>query len=163
MSDAFLASGSKAPEVWDDWANGATSNSITVPRAPAVASAPNEWRGSGGLTSDSISIAIPLSSTLTDVMLVDRGRAFDCNAPDQIKSLKITGLTTVNLYNFLLGRGLAPLRSRDHYMWEYTWQNDDTRLIAAEWDVAEYVKALGKITTVTFTTFKADKQPYSPQ
>jgi hypothetical protein len=37
-----------------------------------------------------------------------------------IKNLKIAGLTAINLYNWWLGRRLAPLRSRGHYMWEYT-------------------------------------------
>ncbi|XP_047096052.1 uncharacterized protein LOC124708419 [Lolium rigidum] len=51
FSEAFLASGSKSPEkIWDDWADGATSNSTAIPRAPVVATAPKEWGDSGGLS-----------------------------------------------------------------------------------------------------------------
>lgn len=72
-----LAAGSKSPEkIWDDWADGATSNSTAIPRV--VASAPKEWGDSGGSTSHSMSI--PPSSTLIDVTLADGGRAFDCSA-----------------------------------------------------------------------------------
>ena len=47
-------------------------------------------------------------------------------------------------------------------MYQYQGLNDPTRLNATEWDEAEYVKALGKITTATFTLFDEELQPFSP-
>ena len=54
-----------------------------------------------------------------------------------------------------------PLRCRGHYMWEYTGQNDCTRVSATEWAEAEYKKALAKITTAPFTSFDAELQPFT--
>jgi hypothetical protein len=78
-----------------------------------------------------------------------------------IQMLKDAGLTATNMYNCWLGRRLIPLRSRGHYMWEYRGQNDCTRSTATEWAEDEYQKVLAKITTVTFTTFDAELQPFS--
>jgi hypothetical protein len=75
VSEASLSSGGKASEVWDDWTDGAPSNSITPRRAPAVA---KEWGDCGASTAAWTSI--PPSSPLADVTLADGGRAFDCSA-----------------------------------------------------------------------------------
>lgn len=81
----------------------------------------------------------------------------------RLRSLKIAGLSTVNLYNCWLARRLAPLRSRSHWMYQYTGQNDSTRSTASEWDEAEYKKALGKITEAGFTSYAEGLQPYEPE
>jgi hypothetical protein len=79
----------------------------------------------------------------------------------RIEVLKITGLSAVNLYNYWLTRRLVPLRCRGHYMWEYTGQNDCTRVFATEWAEAEYKRLLAKITTAPFTSFNAELQPHT--
>ncbi|KAM0881040.1 hypothetical protein ACQ4PT_033206 [Festuca glaucescens] len=79
----------------------------------------------------------------------------------RITNLKKAGLTAANLYNCWLARRLVPLRCRGHYMWEYTGQNDCTRVSATEWAEAEYKKALAKITTAPFTSFDAELQPFT--
>jgi hypothetical protein len=81
----------------------------------------------------------------------------------KIRELKDSGHSAVNLYNCWLARRLVPLWSRDHYMWEYTGQNDCTRVTAAEWTEAEYRKMLAKITTAAFTSFDAEMQPFSTE
>ncbi|KAM0881800.1 hypothetical protein ACQ4PT_032721 [Festuca glaucescens] len=80
----------------------------------------------------------------------------------RIMNLKTAGLKAINLYNSTLGRRPAPLQLRGHLMYQYQGLNDPTRLNATEWDEAEYVKALGKITTAAFTSFDEELQPYSP-
>ncbi|KAM0900808.1 hypothetical protein ACQ4PT_020381 [Festuca glaucescens] len=75
--------------------------------------------------------------------------------------MKTAGLTVINVYNCWLARWLVPLRCHGHYMWEYTGQNDCTRVSATEWAEAEYKKALAKITTTPFTTFDAEMQPHT--
>ncbi|KAK1641869.1 hypothetical protein QYE76_059674 [Lolium multiflorum] len=78
-----------------------------------------------------------------------------------VQALKDDGLTAANIYNCWLGRHLIPLRCRGHLMWEYRGQNDCTLSTATEWDEAEYRKALGKVTTATFTSFDDGLQPFS--
>jgi hypothetical protein len=46
-------------------------------------------------------------------------------------------------------------------MWEYTGQNDCTRVFATEWAEAEYKRLLVKITTAPFTSFNAELQPHT--
>jgi hypothetical protein len=46
-------------------------------------------------------------------------------------------------------------------MWEYTGQNDCTRVSATEWAEADYRRAPVKITTAPFTSFDAALQPYT--
>jgi hypothetical protein len=81
----------------------------------------------------------------------------------KIEELKDSGLSVVNLYNSWLARRLVPLRCRGHYMWEYTGQNDCTRVTAAEWAEAEYRKALAKNTKARFSSFDAEMQPLSTE
>jgi hypothetical protein len=78
-----------------------------------------------------------------------------------IQALKDSGLTAANMYNCWLARRLIPLRSPDHYMWEYRGQNDCTRSTVVDWSEDEYRKVLAKITTATFTSLDNGLQPFS--
>ncbi|KAK1618265.1 hypothetical protein QYE76_023782 [Lolium multiflorum] len=53
------------------------------------------------------------------------------------------------------------VRSLPREQEEYRGQNDCTRSTAAEWDEGDYRKALARITTATFTSFKDGLQPYT--
>jgi hypothetical protein len=84
----------------------------------------------------------------------------------QMDELEKEGLTMINLNNCWLGRRLVPLVTRVHPMWNYTEQNDPSRLTAAEWKEGEYAAALKKITRAKFMSldeglksFMLDKMP----
>jgi hypothetical protein len=74
---------------------------------------------------------------------------------EQIRELKKNGLRPMNIYNCWLGQHLPLLGARSHLMSEYTGENDSTRSTAMAWDVEEYKKAVGRITSAPSTVSKS--------
>jgi hypothetical protein len=69
---------------------------------------------------------------------------------EQIRKLKKNGL----------GQHLPPLGARSHLMCEYTGENDSTWSTATTWDVEEYKKVVGRITSAPFHGFNKPLLPY---
>jgi hypothetical protein len=78
-----------------------------------------------------------------------------------IRELKKNGMKPMNVYNCWLGQHLPPLGARSHLMCEYTGENDSTRSTATTWDVEEYPKAVGRITSAPFHGLDEPLLPYN--
>ena len=81
----------------------------------------------------------------------------------RMAELKAEGLKTINLYNCWLGRRLAPLGTRAHWMFQYTGQDDPTRTTAEKWDGTRYAAALKNITEAQFENFSEGLKPFRPK
>jgi hypothetical protein len=81
----------------------------------------------------------------------------------QIPKLKAKGLNSINVYNYWLGRRIAPLRARSTLMCEYTGANDPMRMTPEEWSNEEYTKALAKVSSTKFSSFKEPLLPFEPK
>jgi hypothetical protein len=81
---------------------------------------------------------------------------------DRLLQLEREGLTSVNLYNFCLGRRLIPLQQRAHLMWKYTESGKLTWSTGTEWDKKEYTVAMKSITTAQFTSLEEGLPPFTP-
>jgi hypothetical protein len=77
-----------------------------------------------------------------------------------IHKLKKNGLKPMNIYNYGLGQHLPPLGARSHLMCEYIGENDSTQSTATTWDMEEYKKAMGRITSAPFHGFNEPLLPY---